>query len=34
MRESNFGGVKVLARTLFGPPGDAMCTGERGREEG
>ena len=31
MRESNFGGVKVFARTLLGPPGDATCTRERER---
>ena len=40
MSESNFGGVKVLASTLLGPPGEPACTvegewergGERGRE--
>ena len=31
MRESNFGGVKVFAKTLLGPPGDATCTRERER---
>ena len=40
MRLSSLGGVKVVARTLFGPPGEATCTGggrrggRRGREKG
>ena len=34
MSESSFGGVKVLASTLLGPPGDPACTVGEGEGEG